>query len=152
MPNMTSDYWNKNQVTLHPIVAYFKHDGKAQHKSFVVVSDEVGHNTNTVIAIITKIVPEINALDEEVSHIHYVTDSPASQYGNKIMFLIVKQHTQLFGFPASWQYHEAGHGKGPCDGVGDCTKRMADVAVKSGKYVTQDAADFLQMGFVMHKK
>ena len=65
-----SGYWNKTQVTLHPIVAYFKHDGKAQHKSFVVVSDEVGHNSNTVIAIITKIVSEINALDEEVSHIH----------------------------------------------------------------------------------
>ena len=146
-----SGYWNKTQVTLHPIVAYFKHDGKAQHKSFVVVSDEVGHNTNTVIAIITKIVPEINALDEEVSHIHYVTDRPTSQYRNKIMFLIAKQHTQLFGFPALWQYLEAGHGKGPCDGVGDCAKRMADVAVKSGQYVIQDAA-VLQMGFVMHKK
>ena len=103
-----------------------------------------------MIAIITKIVPEINALDEEVSHIHYVTDSPASQYGNKIMFLIVKQHTQLFGFPALWQYLEAGHGKGPgkgpCDDVDDCTKRMADVAVKSGQYVIQDAADFCKWG------
>ena len=112
-----SGYWNKTQVTLHPIVAYFKHDGKAQHKSFVVVSDEVGHNTNTVIAIITNIVPEVNALDEAISHIHYVTDSPTSQYRNKIMFLIVKQHTQLFGFPALWQYLEAGHGKGPNDAL-----------------------------------
>ena len=36
--------------------------------------------------------------------------------------------------------------KGPCDGVGGCTKRMADVAVKSGQYVIQDAADFYKWG------
>jgi hypothetical protein len=30
---------------------------------------------------------------------------------------------------------EAGHGKGPCDGLGGCTKCMADQAMKSGKVV-----------------
>ena len=42
-------------------------------------------------------------------------------------------HNSDFGFPAVWNYFEAGHGKGPCDGVGGTEKRMADEAVKTGK-------------------
>ena len=41
-----------------------------------------------------------------------------------------------------WYNFEVGHGKGPCDGRGGTTKRMADEAVKSGKVVIQDATDF----------
>lgn len=37
---------------------------------------------------------------------------------------------------------EAGHGKGPCDGLGGTTKRMADEAVRSGKCVIQDPKGF----------
>jgi len=36
---------------------------------------------------------------------------------------------------SSSSYFEAGHGKGPCDGLGGCTKRIADQAMKSGKVV-----------------
>ncbi|KAK3089949.1 hypothetical protein FSP39_007894 [Pinctada imbricata] len=43
---------------------------------------------------------------------------------------------------ASWHYFEAGHGKGPCDGIGGTTKRNADNAVKQGKATIQDANDF----------
>lgn len=42
----------------------------------------------------------------------------------------------------------AGHGKGPCDGLGGSTKRLADEAVKSGKVIIQDANDF----FVGHSQ
>ena len=58
------------------------------------------------------------------------------------MFYILSNHADLFGFPASWNYFEAGHGKGPCDGVGGSVKRMADEAVKQQKVVLQDAKDF----------
>jgi hypothetical protein len=39
-------------------------------------------------------------------------------------------------------HFESGHGKSPCDGVGGTTKRNADNAVKQGKVLIQDAADF----------
>ena len=44
--------------------------------------------------------------------------------------------------PASWHYFEAGHGKGPCDGVGGTTKRLADEAVRQQKATVQSANDF----------
>lgn len=33
---------------------------------------------------------------------------------------------------ATWDYFEAGHGKGPCDGAGGLTKRLAATAVNHG--------------------
>ena len=43
---------------------------------------------------------------------------------------------------ASWNYFEAGYGKGPCDGIGGTAKCMADEAIKHGKVEIQDALDF----------
>ena len=39
---------------------------------------------------------------------------------------------------------EAGHGKGPCDPTDETAKRKADQAVKNGRFVIQDAADFYE--------
>ena len=47
-----------------------------------------------------------------------------------------------YNISATWNYWEAGHGKGPCDGLGGTVKRMADNAVKSGKVCIQDSDDF----------
>ena len=43
---------------------------------------------------------------------------------------------------ATWNYFEAGHGKGTCDGLGGTAKRMADEAVKTGKVTIQDPNEF----------
>ena len=137
-----SAYWTQMGVTLHPVVIYFNNEGSLQHKSIVLVSDEMGHNSATVLVFIDKIIPEVKLLMPTVSVIHYWTDSPTSQYRNKYIFQLIANHKQIFGIRAVWNYFEAGHGKGPCDGLGGTTKRMADEAVKSGKVVIQDATDF----------
>ena len=77
----------------------------------------------------------------ELTFIHYWTDSPTSQYRNKTIFSIVANHEAEFGVPANWNYFEAGHGKGPCDGVGGSAKRMANEAVKRQKATIQDASN-----------
>ena len=43
----------------------------------------------------------------------------------------------------SRQYFEAGHGNGPCDGIGAVVKRMANNAVKRNKQIIQDASSFI---------
>ena len=52
------------------------------------------------------------------------------------------QHESLFDTKAAWNYCKAGHGKGPCDGLGGNSERTADNATKQRKYVIQDAFDF----------
>ena len=138
-----SAYWNATQVTLHPTVVYYKEENTLEHKSFVFVSDEPAHNASTVFAILKKLVPEIKKIVPNLDMVHYWTDSPMSQYRNKSIFSIVCNHKNwLDGGGAIWNYFEAGHGKGPCDGIGGTAKRLADDAIKQEKAIIQDAHDF----------
>lgn len=136
-------YWNSQIVTLHPSVVYFTgEEGKLNHKSFVFVSDESSHTAPTVLTFLDVLVTEIKKLVPDLQQVHYLSDSPTSQYINKTIFSFVADHETLHGCQASWTYFEAGHGKGPCDGVGGTVKRMADQAVTNSNASIQDAADF----------
>lgn len=81
-------------------------------------------------------------MSKSVKTVHYLTDSPTSQYRNKTIFQFVSQHFNEFGVNARWNYLESGHGKGPCDGLGASVKRSAGDAVKHGKCSIQNADDF----------
>ena len=131
-----SSYWNTTQVTIHPAVVYYKDDDNLKHKSFVFVSDEPEHNASTVYAILKKLIPEIKIIIPDLKMVHYWTDYPTSQYRNKSIFNIVCNHEKwLEGGAAAWNYFEAGHGKGPCDGIGGTAKRLADDTIKQEKVI-----------------
>lgn len=135
-------YWNASMVTLHPAVAYYRsEDGPLSHKSWVFVSDELGHNSVTLFAFLKELIPNPKAMLPKLKHVHFYTDSPTSQYRNKTLFYLLSHHKELFDVTASWNYFEAGHGKGPCDGVGGSVKRIADEAVQQQKANIQDASD-----------
>ena len=143
MDEIQSAYWNQSFVTLHPAVVYTPGDSGICHTSYVYISDDLNHNSSALVTFIKDMVEEIKIkIDPNVECLHYWTDSPTSQYRNKTIFQLIANHEKLFGIKAKWNYFEAGHGKGPCDGIGGCTKRMADQAMKSGKAVIQDAKDF----------
>ena len=98
-----------------------------------------------MLTVLQDLIPEVQStLPTPLKYVHYWTDSPTSQYRNKSIFSVVAAHKQLFGVSAAWNYFEAGHGKGPCDGVGGTAKRLADQAVKSKKARIQDADDFFR--------
>jgi len=137
-----SAYWNSAAVTLHPVVVYFKEEGSLKHKNYVIVSDDHGHNIGLVYAFLKDLVSQIKEVVGDLEKIHYWTDSPSSQYRNKTAFYIISDHINLFCMPAEWNYFECGHGKGPCDGIGGTAKRTADMTVKQGKCIIQDASDF----------
>ena len=144
MDEIQSAYWNATSATLHPVVIYFRNEtGGITHKNVVYVSDVNHHNATAVTAILKKLVPEVKFFSPEVTHIHYWTDSPSSQYRNRFMFNIVANHADYFdNIKASWNYFECGHGKGPCDGIGGTSKRTATQAIKQGKATIQDGHDF----------
>ena len=78
-----------------------------------------------------------------MKRIHYLSDSPTSQYRNSTIFSILQCHDQLLnGLSATWQYFESGHGKAPCDGVGAAMKRAADLAVRKEQLI-KSATDFM---------
>ena len=130
-------------VTLHPAVIYFRDDKhELQHSSYVYVSEVLHHNAAMVISIIDKLIKTVKVLVPDLKYVHFWTDLPSSQYRNKTIFDVISRFAELYGPHASWHYFESGHGKGQCDGVGGTIKRNANNAVKQGKVLIQDAADF----------
>ena len=145
LQEVQSAYFNQTCVTLHPMVVYFmSSDNQLEHRSFIVVSDEMAHKASTVLTFIDDLIPELKALDDGLKVIHFWSDSPTSQYRNKHIFELIANHEQMYGIKARWNYFEAGHGKGPCDGLGGTCKRLADEAMRTGKTVIQDSEAFYE--------
>lgn len=132
------------------MVVYFRSEGidrvqsDAKDKSvqcYVAVSDVLNHNAVSVYTIVKKLISEPKMLVPDI-RIHYLTDSPTSQYRNKSIFRLISTHGEEFGVQARWNYLESGHGKGPCDGLGASVKRSADNAIKHGKDTMHNASYF----------
>jgi hypothetical protein len=137
-----SAYWNPAAVTLHTAVMYYTDENQnSTHKSIVAVSNDLSHNAASVCAIIKKMMPGIMNTVPQLSKVYYLTDSPTSQYRNRSIFQMISYHQQDYGLPCSWMYLEAGHGKGPCDGLGASVKRSASRAITHGRII-QSAEEF----------
>jgi hypothetical protein len=138
-------FYDRRQVTIHPMVIHFRDEqGSLQHHSFVGISPERSHSAPTTFAFVRKLIPKVVEFMPQVDTVHYISDSPVSQYRNRSIIKVVAQHEEYFnGIKATWDYLESGHGKGPCDGVGGSIKRSADIAVKKGEIIS-NAEEFFQ--------
>ena len=153
LEEVQSAYFNQTSVTLHPIVVYYKDDtAELTHKSYIIVSDEMSHKASTVMTFIDDIISELKKLDPLLNTIHYWSDSPSSQYRNKYIFNLIANHHEMYDIHAVWNNFESGHGKGPYDGLGGSCKRLADEAIRCGKYVIQDAKSFFKWAQVSNMK
>ena len=54
-----------------------------------------------------------------ISFVHFISDGPTKQYRNKVNFYLLANKIFDYGFTwATWNFLEAGHGKGAADGIG----------------------------------
>jgi hypothetical protein len=119
------------------VMHYRDISGCVQHKSYVGISEEKSHSAPTTLGFITKVMPELKKVLPNLKTVHFISDSPASQYRNRSIVQLVANFPAYFnGINASWQFLEKGHGKGPCDGVGGSLKKAADQAVKQGAIIS----------------
>lgn len=97
-----------------------------------------------VIAMLRNLIPLIKENYPQLEKVNYLTDSPTFQYQNKTIFtLLCNPQNEFERIHAKLDYLEAGHGKGPCDGLGASVKRSVDMAIKQSKATIQIAEDFL---------
>lgn len=71
----------------------------------------------------------------DLQYVHFLSDSPSKQYRNQFMYYVMIRYivpifSQLKRL--SWNYTEAGHGKGAPDGVGVTVKRTCDRIISYG--------------------
>ncbi|KAJ3605026.1 hypothetical protein NHX12_027077 [Muraenolepis orangiensis] len=69
-----------------------------------------------------------------------VSDGPTTQYRSKKNLFFLSTEPFKMGFVrVTWNFLEAGHGKGPADGVGAAVKRTADALVAKGMDIQNGA-------------
>ena len=87
LEEISSAYYSKEQVTVHPAVIHYKGvNGELKHKSLLVLSDEMAHTVATVFAFLKAIVGWIKHNLAHIQQIHYLSDSPTSPYRNGTIF------------------------------------------------------------------
>ncbi|CAH0731021.1 unnamed protein product, partial [Brenthis ino] len=136
---------NRKQLTLHTSVIYFLDaENIPQIQSFCTVSECLRHDISAVWAHIIPILDYISEIRAGIHTLHFISDSPSSQYRNKKIFhMISSLHIYLNSVDTiTGNYSESGHGKGAPDGVGAVIKRTADRAVSQGHDI-KDLDDFL---------
>lgn len=101
------------------------------------LSDCLRHDAAAIWAHLLPLIDEALKLNPLIDSIHFLSDSPSSQYRNKSMFYIItKIHTDFRQLhKITWNYSETGHGKGAPDGIGGTLKRTAYRMVLYGEDV-----------------
>ena len=80
-----SAYYSHDQVTIHPWMLYYKDDqGILQHKSVVMLSDELRHDTVAVSAFQKIVVADLKRILPSLTKINFWSDGCAAQYKNKV--------------------------------------------------------------------
>ena len=104
------------------------------------------HDASMVFAMLKRIVTAAKVLLPNLQFVHYLSDSPSSQYRNRHIIRVISDHKSIFGVDCTWTWFESGHRKGPCDGVGGTAKRNADMAVKRLDANISNAHSFAEWG------
>lgn len=73
-----SQYWAEDQITLHPFVIYYKIGDEVKHENFVVISEDLTHDANSVNLFIQKLIGNLKK-KHQIEKLIDFTDGPASQ-------------------------------------------------------------------------
>lgn len=133
---------SRNQASLHTGIVYLK---DRSPMSFCSISDNTRHDPASIWAHLSPILQKIKTENPDIDTIHFISDGPTTQYRSRNNFYLLKQkcmHKYCFK-TATWNFTEAGHGKGAPDGVGGLVKRTADKLVAYGRDIS-DASELFK--------
>ena len=119
-----SFHWSKSHCTLHPVVVYYKENGKLAQKSFCFISEYLEHDTEFVYEVQRELVKLLNKTIPTITKFEYFSDGCAAQYKNFKNMLNLCRHKIDFGIEATWTFFATSHGQSPCDGIGGTVKRQ----------------------------
>ncbi|CAF4886248.1 unnamed protein product, partial [Rotaria socialis] len=116
-----SAHFDKPQATVLTIFVVLG----SEHKSFVIISDYLEHDTKFVYFAQQLVVSTVKQIAPRVRLINYVTDGAPSHFKNRHNILNLSFHEIDFGVRSIWTFTATSHGKGPVDGLGAAVKSTA---------------------------
>jgi len=123
-----SFHWENSQATLHPFVAYYRHNDGTLENLNMIISDWKVHNSVSVHAFLEAALDLVKNKFPTAKKVHYFTDSCGCQYKNRYNFMNLCRHESDFGLQAEWNFFAMSHGKSACSGLGGTVKRLVTKA------------------------
>lgn len=131
---VSNKFYRREMASLFTAVVYRKVNGKLQHRSYGVFSDDLKHDVSHVMLALRAIRQSTPRPGEDeifsgdpfagISKICYFTDGARQHFKSKNSMWFLGLHNEIFGVPGVWHFHCSGHGKSPCDGVGASLKNI----------------------------
>lgn len=138
-----SAHFGKSQITLHPIVLYFKTPSAdlARH-CLMYLTDDIAHDFHLVHHF-TLAALEYYAKREvgNLKRVYLFSDGCAAQYKGKGSFA---DRRLLSGLSVERIYFGSEHGKGEADGETGVLSQMLNQAVHGGEAIIRNAKDLWQ--------
>ena len=106
-------HWNNDQATIYNIVIYYKDDQLTSHKSLVIISEVLHHNSIAVYGCHKILVEYLKSTFNVVKKICYFSDGARQQYKNYKNTINLAYHQLDFNIEAEWHFFATAHGKGP---------------------------------------
>ncbi|KAJ8870307.1 hypothetical protein PR048_029328 [Dryococelus australis] len=138
-------FGGSQQISMHIVVVYSKVHDELRTKCFCTISESLEHNVPAIWGHLSPVLNKILKTIILTLSILLVTAPQASTETK--LFSFIANHFDTFFTNVkniTWNYQEAGHGRGAPDGVGDVCKRSADHFVTQGKDITS-AKDLLDV-------
>ena len=132
-----STHWHKTQITIFTCVCWFQ--GSKFCK--VVVSDDRGHNKESIIVFLDTL---LQFIPEHVKFVDFWSDGPSSQFKNRFAASMINYFQKEKSITIRWNYFASSHGKGPVDGVGAIIKRFVTQKIMTRKSIVTDVKTFLE--------
>jgi hypothetical protein len=124
---------SQTQISLHTGVLYTCEGPR----SFCTISDNLKHGTPGIWGHMKPILHFVKERYTSVDNLFILSDGPTTQYRCKENFYLLSKIPLDMGFKSvKWSFLEAGHGKGPPDGVGAAIKHAADTSVLQWSDIT----------------
>ena len=137
-----SVHWTRNQVTIHPLVTYYrcKDDGLITKESFMAISDDLKHDCHAVYTFMSRVITMLRSRGQNFSKIILFSNGCTGQYKGKTACLDLSFAEEELGVTIERHFFDTRHGKSVCNGKIGVVKRCS-LAVKAGKVVICCAED-----------
>ena len=139
------DYFNARQVTIHPIVMYYKSKTVQEltvRESLIMVSDDLKHDHFAVKQFLGEAVSYCKTKGIEFSKLVIYSDGCAAQYkGRNSLAFLSKEHIDI-----EWNYFGSDHGKAEADGELGSLNRSLDRAILGRQVIISEAKDIVAWG------
>ena len=138
-----SVHWTRNQVTIHPLVTYYRcrDDGLIIKESFIAISDDLKHDCHAVYTFMARVITMLRSRGQNFNKVIQFSDGCTGQYKGKTAFLDLSFAEEELGVTIERHFFGTRHGKSVCDGEIGMLKRCSSSAVKAGKVVIGCAED-----------